>query len=251
MLVSIITVCLNAEKTISRTVESIINQTWNGTIEYIIIDGKSEDHTLDEIETVRKHNTNSNTQWHIVSEPDHGLYDAMNKGIRMCHGDIIGIVNADDWYEKDTVQHVVHAFKKECCDLVHGQCRVVKDGREFSISVTNHQFLPQKCIEHPTCFVKKEIYDKLGVFNTKYKIAADYDLLLRFYFGEVRFHQINCVLTNFTRGGCSNSSNAIQLEELEIRHQYGLISRRYKKIQKLKYHVNEFAKKAIGYKRPG
>ncbi|MDO4190908.1 MAG: glycosyltransferase, partial [Bacteroidales bacterium] len=128
-LVSIITVCFNAEKTIEQTIQSVINQTYSN-IEYIIIDGKSTDSTLN---IVSKYKDNIAT---IISEPDNGIYDAMNKGIKLSSGELIGIINADDWYEKDAVKIMVNKYlstENKDNSLYYGMIRIWKNNKEYCV----------------------------------------------------------------------------------------------------------------------
>lgn len=198
--VSIITVSYNSVKTIEQTIHSVLNQSYQN-IEYIVIDGKSTDGTC---AIIQKY---SDAISYYVSEPDGGIYDAMNKGLRRATGDIIGIINSDDWYESDAVDKVVNCFAAEGADVVHGRmCFIDEKGnctysREKSLS---HLWHLAGIVLHPTVFVKRGVYDKYGVFNTDYRIAADYDLLLRFYAKGVHFAYIDKVISNFSAGGISS-----------------------------------------------
>lgn len=196
-MVSIITVCLNSENTIEKTITSVLEQTYEN-IEYIIVDGQSSDRTLD---IIKKYETKIAK---VVSEPDEGLYYAMNKGIAMATGEYIGIINSDDWYETYTVEEVVSCFKKTNADLVYGDIQVVEDGEPRLISINRHEDMRMVLsIPHPTMFVKKEMYDLYGKFDTQYKIAADLDLVLRLYYNGIHFECIKKVLASFRKGGLS------------------------------------------------
>ena len=182
MKISIVTVSYNSEKTIEQTIQSVIGQTYKN-IEYIIIDGGSNDSTINIIEKYR------NKVECFVSEPDEGIYNAMNKGIRMASGDIIGIINSDDWYDRNTVEKAVEYFNKNEIDVLYGDCvYLYEDGKR----VRNMKF-PLEAMwylmatPHPTVFVKKKVYQKYGIFNESYQMAADYELLLRFYSAGLRF----------------------------------------------------------------
>lgn len=200
MKVSIITVCMNSAATIEQTISSVLNQTYTD-IEYIIIDGGSMDGTID---TIKKYESQI-SYW--VSETDHGLYDAMNKGIKLASGEIIGIINSDDRYDLSTVDKVVKCFKETKTELVHGN-RVEFSSLNNCVSIRAPQTeaLPIYSILtylHPTVFVKKVIYEKYGGFNCRYVVAADQDLILRFYMKGVRFCYLPEVLTYFRIGGIS------------------------------------------------
>ena len=131
MKVSIITVSYNSEKTIAHTIESVLAQTYDD-IEYWIIDGKSSDGTVALAESYCNAMEQKGIIYHILSEPDGGIYDAMNKGIRLATGDVIGIINSDDWYEPNAVGTAVHTFEKTGCDLMFADIRMYKaDGSTF------------------------------------------------------------------------------------------------------------------------
>lgn len=176
ILVSIITVCYNSEKTIAQTIESVLQQTYPN-IEYIIIDGKSTDRTM---EIVEKYRQQFDHRLKVISEPDQGIYDAMNKGIRMAEGDLIGIINSDDFYEPEAVEEMLHLYKKDMCAVLYGAVRNLVDEKEESISIFSHEFLEERTISHPACFITKSAYEKFGMYDTKYCSVADYDLMLRY-----------------------------------------------------------------------
>lgn len=198
--VSIITVCYNSEKTIEQTICSVLNQTYSD-IEYIIVDGGSQDHTLD---IVRKYDTNII----LISEADDGLYHAMNKGIMKSSGEIVGIINSDDWYENNAVELAVEYLNKENCDLVYGRCtNVYDDGIMVERDSGKLEDLKYKSvILHPTVFVRKVIYEKYGIFNQRYAILADYDLMLRFYECGVKMVAMPQNRIFFRMSGVSNTN---------------------------------------------
>lgn len=213
--VSIITVCLNSERTIEQTIQSVIHQTYHN-IEYIIIDGKSTDRTLEIIEKYKARIAK------CISEEDNGLYDAMNKGIELATGDIIGIINSDDWYADDAVENVVRAFETEESDVVYGMMEVVHTGGSIS-KIKNgelQQMLYRMVIPHPTAFVKKTVYEKVGKFDMRYKIVADYDLFLRMYLYPVKMQQIPYVLAFFREGGLSTANAVTCAEEVRAVAKY-------------------------------
>lgn len=196
--VSIITVVYNSVATIEQTILSVLNQTYKN-IEYIIIDGQSTDGTLQIIEKYRQLIT------YYVSEKDDGLYDAMNKGIKQATGEIVGILNSDDWYENDAVEKVVEYFSEHDVGLMYGRLMLVyPDGTQKLERLLPLETLwYQIAVSHPTVFIKKSIYEKFGSFSLEYKIAADYELLLRLYCEHVEFGFIDSVLTYFRVGGIS------------------------------------------------
>lgn len=214
--VSIITVVYNGVKTIEKTILSVVEQPYCN-IEYIIIDGGSTDGTLD---IIKKYKDKIAC---VISEKDNGLYDAMNKGIRQATGDIIGILNSDDWYEKDSIAKVVSFFKNNDVDLVYGRMfYVFSNGIKMLAALDSLDDLVYRMtIPHPTVFVKKCIYEKYGVFDTTYQLAADYDLLLRFYHMNVKFGFMDDVITFFRVGGSSYQHQQItDSEHVRISRKY-------------------------------
>ncbi len=236
ILVTILTPCYNSEKTIEKTLQCIENQTYPN-IEYIIIDGDSTDGTQKIIE---QHQSRLPKQFKLISEKDHGIYDAMNKGIRQAKGQLIGIVNSDDWYEPDTVEQVVRAYQGNEYEVIYGMQRTYLNGKEKATFIYHHDFLPQQMITHPTCFVTRAVYERFGVFDLQYKSAADYDFMLRLYqTGKVTFTPVMRVLSNFRLGGMSSSQTGVQ-ENLKVRYKYGYLSRKTLLLQTIKSKVYQW-----------
>ncbi len=222
LLVSVITPCYNSEKTIEKTLSSIENQTYSN-IEYIIIDGGSSDRTLSLIE---QHRDRLPKNLRIISERDKGIYDAMNKGIHMANGSLIGIVNSDDWYEHDTIEQAVTHYQGNSYEVLYGMQRNYLGDKEKAILFFHHDFLSEQMITHPTCFVTKGAYQALGLFDLSYRSAADYDLMLRFWRSQkVVFTPILRVLSNFRLGGMSSSQKGVR-ENAAIRCRYRYISKK-------------------------
>ena len=179
--VSIITVTYNSAETLEQTLLSVIQQSYKN-IEYIVVDGKSTDGTLSIIE---KHKGNISR---VISEKDNGLYDALNKGIELATGDVVGILHSDDFYiDNKVIERYVQAFLESNAEAVYSDLYYVdkndtdkiirrwKSGEFKSNSFINGWMPP-----HPTFFVKKEVYKKHGKFNLEFKSAADYEIMLRF-----------------------------------------------------------------------
>ena len=206
--ISIITVSFNSAKTIKETIESILIQDYNN-IEYIIIDGGSSDETIDIVKSY------SEKISYFISEKDNGIYDAMNKGIKAATGDIVGILNSDDFYPNSFVlSNVAKSFKKYNCDAVYGDLVYVKEkdttqikrywqaGNYNTSKIKNGWMLP-----HPTFFVKKVMYDRYGLYNTDLKSAADYEMILKLLYKEnISVHYIPMILVKMRMGGASNST---------------------------------------------
>ena len=214
MKISIITVCFNSESTIQDTIRSVSEQSYKN-IEYIIIDGKSTDNTLSKIDSYR------DKIKHIVSEPDNGIYDAMNKGMRLASGDIIGILNADDYYAYNGVlADVVKTFEDSPVDTCYGDLfyvnasdtqKIVRYWKSGDFYPNNfyHGWMPP----HPTFFVRRSIYEKYGLFNLNLGSAADYEIMLRFLLKyNVNAKYIPKTLVHMRAGGVSNASLGSRLK---------------------------------------
>lgn len=201
LLISIITVCYNSISTIEKTILSVINQSYQN-IEYIVIDGGSTDGTVDIIKKYEKYIT----YW--VSESDKGIYDAINKGILIAKGDVIGLINADDWYESDAISKCMVFYKEQDIDVLYGNMRFIRfNGRkDIIIPSTNLKKLKSEMIIcHPASFITKNAYNKWGLYNDTYKIAGDYELIVRMYLKGAKFKKINVLISNFTEGGISSN----------------------------------------------
>lgn len=204
---TIITVCFNSALTIEKTINSIINQDYDD-IEYIIIDGLSVDKTL---QIISKYSSQINR---VISEPDKGIYDALNKGLEISSGDIIGFIHSDDVLANNSViTDIVSTFKKNKMDILWGdliienistkQIKRYYSGKRIGRKSFNIGVMPP----HPATFIRATVYDKFGLFNTSYKISSDYDLLFRFLIlNKVSYRYINKVLVIMSDGGISNSS---------------------------------------------
>lgn len=212
-LVSIITVVFNGAKSLERTIKSVISQGYPN-IEYIVIDGGSSDGTVD---IIKKYEDNI-TYW--KSEPDGGISDAFNKGLSMATGDIVGFINADDWYNADTVELVVRNFEK--FSVVYGDVQFWDGSKRGHRTHSNHLKLRQgMALAHPAVFVKRSMYQKYGQFNLEFKIAMDYEFIARLYFNKESFHNINSVLANMGLGGLSDR-NWLKafMEEKKVKRSY-------------------------------
>ena len=219
--VSVITVCFNAENTLQHTIDSVVRQSYPD-IEYIIIDGCSDDGTV----KIIKENEQHIAKW--LSEPDNGMYDAMNKGIKISTGDLIAFINADDWYEDGTVASVVSNYQKNPdVDVIHGnEIRRSADGRILWVRRPNRNYkslIKGMTMFHPTCFITRRSYNRWGQYDIRYSLAADYELLLRFYIKGAQICYIDKTLANFRVGGLSWNKWSLLLYECKIiQTKYGL-----------------------------
>lgn len=215
--VSIITVTYNSEKTLRHTIESVLAQTY-AKIEYWIIDGASSDHTVEIAESYRAELEAKGIRYHILSEPDNGIYDAMNKGIRHATGEIIGIINSDDWYEPDAVQTAVETFQNTACDLMYANIRMYKaDGSSFVKKARTRKFQTSRDWNHPTTFVRAECYKKYPF--RKLGIHDDYGFFLQMRKQGRKIVTVDRVLADFHMGGASNHKN-LKAAKKRIRDRY-------------------------------
>ena len=201
-LVPITTVTYNSETTIRRTIESVLNQTYEN-IEYIIMDGQSSDQTVAIAESYRNAMEAKGIRYIVNSEKDSGMYDAINKGIAKSTGLIVGNINSDDWYEVDAVEKVVEFFKKTGCDFMYADLRMIKpDGTTFIKHSRKTRIATSRGWNHPTQFAKRQVY-----VDNPYKLESmhdDFDLLLKVFKKDYKVDILNEVLANFTMEGMSH-----------------------------------------------
>lgn len=203
--VSIITTVLNNKNFIESAIKSILNQSYKN-IEYIIIDGGSVDGTIEIVEKYKDKIVK------FISEPDKGIYDAMNKGIRLASGDIIGILNSDDFYsDNNVISTIIKEFETKDVDSVFADLVYINRNNSQKIVryYSSSNFNPKKFAygwmpAHPTFFVKRKIYEKYGLFKTDYEIASDYELLVRFLARyRISYSYIPQVIIKMRTGGLS------------------------------------------------
>lgn len=205
MKISIVTVCYNAEATIERALLSVLMQE-QVDLQYIVIDGVSSDSTFD---IVRRHGQKIDT---YLSEPDKGLYDAMNKGIQRAKGDVVGFLNADDSYAHlQVLKKVAHVFEDQEIDALYGDITYLNKGNvvrnwvsgDYHRSKFERGWMPP----HPSFFVRRKYFESFGSFNTDFKISADYELMLRMlYVHKLRTYYLRGNMVNMEVGGVSNKS---------------------------------------------
>lgn len=211
MKISLITVTFNSSSTLRDTIQSVLSQSYPD-IEYIIVDGLSKDNT---VELIKEYKPLFNGRLRWVSEKDSGLYDAMNKGIRMATGDIVGIINSDDYYHrKDVISRVMETFKNEEVQAIYGDVRFVNpdnldktvryySSENFSPKRFRYGFMPA----HPTFFTYREYFEEFGYYKTDYRIAADYELLIRFlYTHQLKVKYLPLDFMKMRTGGTSTAS---------------------------------------------
>lgn len=244
MKVSIITTCFNREATIAQAIESVLAQDYPN-IEYIVVDGASNDNSLAII------NRYKNKISKIISEPDKGMYEAINKGLRAATGDIIGLVHSDDFlYATNTISRMVAAFEHTDADFVYGNGlfvnpedtnKVIRNwiGGSYSKWKVKHGWLPL----HPTCYIKKSCIDRLGMYNESYKIAADSDFLVRYlYEADLKVYYLNEYIVRMRMGGLSTDSKRRKMmweEDIRMYRSHGF-NPTLTKLQKMAWKVPQF-----------
>lgn len=228
MKVTIITVCYNRNSTIENAIKSVLEQNYSD-IEYIIVDGNSTDGTKEIIEGYRDKIS------HFISEPDKGMYDAINKGLQLASGDVIGLMHSDDeFYDKNVIDRIVSRFNSDAAiEGVYGdgvyvsndkEERLIRDriGGVFSIQKIKKGWLPL----HPTVYLKKSVIDKNGLYSLDFKIASDTEFLLRYlYKYEINMSYINSYIVKMRMGGMStNLKCALEIlnEDYKIYKYHGL-----------------------------
>ena len=211
MKISIITVSFNSASTIRDTFESILQQDYTD-YEYIVVDGKSKDETVD---IIKEYEPRFQGKMRWISEKDSGLYDAMNKGIKMAAGDVVGILNSDDFFSApDILSTVAAGFEDPSTDAIYGDVIYVRPDnlnhviRHYSSgSFKRWKMRIGLMPAHPTFYAKKSLFDQLGLYRTDYKIAADFDLLLRFIFiNRIKTAYIPKTFVTMRTGGVSTNS---------------------------------------------
>lgn len=207
MKISIITTTFNSEKTLKDTLESVLKQTYTA-YEHIIVDGKSKDSTM---QIVKEYEERYNGKLRYISEKDNGIYDAMNKGIKMATGDVIGLLNSDDIYVNENVlQEIADKFEETNCDGTYANL-IFMDEQTMSKPQRIWKSKNGKLENgwhpaHPTLYLKKEVYKKIGLFNLKYRIVADYDFMIRMLKDKsVKLEYIDDYIVYMRVGGASTA----------------------------------------------
>jgi len=251
MKVSIITTTYNSAATVRDTLESVRMQDYDD-IEHILVDGRSTDDTVDIIRSFP----------HVsqyVSEEDQGLYDAINKGIRMSTGDIVGILNSDDFFpEKDVIRSIVRAFETQKVDAVYGDIAFVKPENLHKIVryYSSKKFHPKKFARgympaHPSFYAKRSCFEELGLYQLDYKIEADFELLMRFFLNpHVKTYYLEKVFVYMRTGGVSNknalSRYILNKEIIKACKENGVRTNMVKLSFKYLSKVFEYIKPAVG-----
>ena len=213
MKISIITITYNSASSLQRALDSVQSQTYKD-IEHVIIDGASTDGTRKLIEAYAKQH--KNVKW--VSEKDNGIYDAINKGIRLATGDLIGFLHSDDmFYSVDSIEQIVAAFEQNQADVVYGDLQYMRGNKvvrrwksnAFNPRALKYGWMPP----HPTVYVRREVYQQVGEYDSWFRISADYDMILRIFTAGYNTHYIPEVLVCMETGGASNKNTKARLSK--------------------------------------
>ena len=252
MKISIITATYNSGKTLRDTIESVLRQSYTD-YEYIVKDGGSKDDTL---EIVKAYAPKFGDRLKVISEPDQGIYDAMNKGIQMATGDVIGILNSDDFYTSaDALQVIADAFANNDIDATYGDIHFVNDDdlskcvRYYSSAIFRRSFMRLGLMPaHPSFYCKKAVYEKYGTFDTSYKVAADFENLLRIiYVGNIKTKYIPKDFVTMRTGGAStaglSSRTQIMKDHLRALKANGIYSNVFLLSLRYVYKVYELVRK--------
>ncbi|MBQ0047157.1 MAG: glycosyltransferase [Prevotellaceae bacterium] len=251
MKVSIITSCYNRAATIEGAIRSVFAQDYSD-IEYIIVDGASKDGSQVVIEATIK-DAPQNVTVKYISEPDKGMYEAINKGIRMATGEVIGLCHSDDFmFDDKVVSDYVHEFERTGADFVYADGIFVAEkditksvrrwiGGEYSRWKVRHGWLPL----HPTCYIKKDFMMRNGLYDETYKIAADSDLLVRYLLSpDIKVHYMkNRFTTRMRMGGMSTDSSKRKKmwnEDIRVYSGYGFHFATLTKIEKMMWKIPQF-----------
>lgn len=242
MKISLITATYNSAETLCDTLQSVLNQTFKD-VDYIIIDGNSKDNTID---IVKEFEPKFEGRLRWISEKDKGIYDAMNKGVKMAQGDVVGILNSDDFFASDNVLEKVNAAFAEnpTIEGVYADVRYV-DWNDTSKTVrmfSGKDFKREKICwgqmpPHPSFYVKRECYDKFGLYSLDYPICADYDMFVKMiWIGNIKTLYINDIFVNMRSGGTSSNGlkvhRKIMKERMRCIREHNLPSNFFKQVSR-------------------
>lgn len=249
--ISLVTVTYNSGTTLRDTFQSVLAQTYKN-VEYIVVDGLSKDNTMD---IVREYEPQFEGRMKWISEKDKGLYDAMNKGVRMATGDVVGILNSDDFFTANDVLEKVAAGFDEQTDAVYGDLHYVHpDDLQHSVRYYSSKIFKRNLMRmgfipaHPTFYCRRECFDKFGYYKTDYKIAADFDLLLRFiYVNRIRIKYLPMDMVTMRTGGASTNGLKSRMggmnEHLRSLRENGVKSNRFILSLRYFYKITEYFRK--------
>ena len=258
MKISLITITYNSEKTLADTIQSVLSQKYSD-MEYIIVDGASKDKT---VSIIKQYEPQFDGRMRWISEKDKGLYDAMSKGIRMTTGDVVGILNSDDFFtSKDVLEKISEAFTQDSqLDAVYGDVHFVNpnnlnkcvryySSKKFKRYLMKLGFMPA----HPSFYIRKECFNKYGLYKTDYKIAADFEFLLRvIYKGKIKTQYLPIDMVTMRIGGASTSGfeshKRIMEEHLRAFRENGIYTNSFLLSLRYIYKIEEILWSKIAYR---
>lgn len=248
--ISIITPTYNSEKTLDGTLNALLRQTFSD-FEYIVIDGLSKDNTVERIKSFIPQFEKKGVKVTLVSEPDKGVYDAMNKGIALAKGALVGITNSDDWYEDNALELMWNKFTDGSVDqskcMLFGLERQWKNDNVYMVYRRGEAYISEGVLPHATFFVSNEVYKKHGAFDLTVPVLADYDFYSRCKRDGAILYGLDAVISNFRLGGISSSYFDFYEDFHSLQLKYGYITRkRYKEIMvvlRLKKIINKVLKR--------
>lgn len=267
MKISIITTCYNREATIRDAIRSVLEQDYPD-IEYLVVDGASTDASLDIIRSEEERAkspefaaSRPGFTMTVISEPDKGMYEAINKGIRRATGEVIGLVHSDDFlYDRHTISSIVREMESTACEFLYADGlfvdsmhtdKVVRDwiGGSYSAWKVRHGWLPL----HPTCYIRRDVMTRLGLYNETFRIAADTDLLVRYLIGgNLTVHYYHSYVIRMRIGGMSTSSAKRKVmwhEDLRVYRTHGFNWLTLTKVEKILWKIPQFMKAKISAPR--
>lgn len=233
MLFSIITINYNDAAGLKETMASVLSQS-GVDFEYIIIDGGSTDGSVDVIKSFLKNDEYAKKISYWVSEPDKGIYNAMNKGLKHATGDFVAMMNSGDSYLPGILKEVANIAKNNKDSVLYGVVKYFENGKFVGVGGKSAEELPKGMIPHQTCFVPLKYHKQYGDYDESFKIIADYDMFLRLYKNKVPFFFTDMIIANYDCGGISSTSKKIYIEDLRIKKKYDFCVK-LTKIQRLKY----------------
>lgn len=220
MKISVVTVAYNSEKTIANTIASILNQEAKAglSVEYLIIDGASTDNTVAVAESFRERLEEKGVDYKIISEPDKGIYDAMNKGVALATGDVVGILNSDDWYEPDALKVVAETYEATGFDMMYANIRLIKENGDSILKKARlKKYITSRHWNHPTTFICRKVYDRFTYRLDN--LYADLDMLIKIRKAGYHVEIVDRVLANFRMGGASNQKTlSAMLKRIRFRY---------------------------------
>ena len=217
MLVTIITVTFNSATTVSRTIESVLNQTYRD-IEYFIVDGLSSDRTVDIAHSYEKAFQSKGMRYRVISEKDKGMYDALNKGAKLASGVLIGQINSDDWYEPNAVMEMVDLYNREHYDIAWADLRIKRAKGDIVKKAGIGRIWTTATFCHPSMFSRKEVLQRFPYAVSQ--MDDDFDMVTRAYKAGVKFSILNKIIANYTIGGMSTQKDLKKMcERINMKYQ--------------------------------